>query len=99
MRVIGDCNPTGDEGNSSKTKACKSITKAVPADGIVDTDSKATHSKLAKMKKKGTTAKRTSPAKTRDRVEGNPVGDEECTSISKKTAAQGIADTPPVPST
>ena len=36
------------------------------------------------MKKKETTAKRASPAKTRDRVEGNHVGDEECTSILKK---------------
>ena len=60
-KLIDDPKPTADEKKSSKTKACKLITKAGHADCIVDTGSKTTHSqllskatnsKLAQLKKK-----------------------------------------------
>ena len=91
--VIGDPKPTADKRKSSKTKACKSSTKSGHADGTVNTGSvttlspllsKATASKLDRLKRKTAAAKRASPAKTTEKVAGNPARDEECTSILKK---------------
>ena len=73
MRDRADGNPTGDAGTSSRTEACKSIAKkqkkitvidAVAADGVADTDDKATPSKLAMMKHKET------PVKEANNVDG-----------------------------
>ena len=80
--VIGDPKPTADKKKSSKTKACKSSTKSGHVDGIVDTGSKTTHSqlfsratnsKLNRLKKKKAAAKKKPAAKKKKPKKKSPL--------------------------